>query len=161
MSTFTIYPCSLSVSSLPFGIPCHLKRHPLQHVAVACCAMKTGWPFGAPRIGVWLPSFLGSAGARRRCTISAACLRTVSIPFSRMYFLSPSERWKRLRNLDFERRSVRSCFSHSSWEIFSPAVMWTADSAGLPGVCVSCGISFFSLSCSTVLRSVTVTFRTA
>src|SRR3546814_9310905 len=46
-------------------MPCHLARQLRQHVAVACWAIKTGWP----RIGVCLPSLTGSAGASRFSTI--------------------------------------------------------------------------------------------
>ena len=47
MITFTMYSFCLGVSSLPFRILCHFSRHPLQQVAVACWAIKTG----CPRIG--------------------------------------------------------------------------------------------------------------
>jgi hypothetical protein len=33
---------SVSLSALPFSIPCHFLMHPRQRVAVACGAMKTG-----------------------------------------------------------------------------------------------------------------------
>ena len=91
MMIYTTYCCSLAVSSLPLGMPCHFSRQPRQQVAVACWARNTGWPFGAPRIGVCSPSFAGSAGASRFLTISAACSRMVSIPFSEIYRRSASD----------------------------------------------------------------------
>ncbi len=55
----TRYSCSEAVNSRPFGKWCHFSMQPRQQQAVACWAIKTGWP----RIGVCLPSFAGSAGA--------------------------------------------------------------------------------------------------
>jgi hypothetical protein len=59
-----IRSCSSRVRWCLSAIPCHFLRHPRQQVAVACCAMKTGWP----RIGVWRPSLRGVPApvARRR-----------------------------------------------------------------------------------------------
>src|SRR3546814_1045409 len=61
----TTWRCSAASSRRPAGMPCHLARQLRQHVAVACWAIKTGWP----RIGVCLPSLTGSAGASRFSTI--------------------------------------------------------------------------------------------
>src|SRR5699024_3756690 len=57
--TFIMYSFCLGVSSFPARILCHFSRQPLQQVAVACWAIKTGWP----RIGVCFPSFGITAGA--------------------------------------------------------------------------------------------------
>lgn len=105
----TIFLCRSTDSSVFLGTFHHFSRHPRQHVAVACCALNTGWP----RIGVCLPSFSGCAGARRCRTKSSACLRMVSIPFSAMYRLSASVRPKRLRNLD------RASFANASSKVIS------------------------------------------
>ena len=59
MMTSTRYSCCTLLNSLPGRILCHLYMHPLQHVAVACCAMNTG----CPRIGVCFPSLGITAGA--------------------------------------------------------------------------------------------------
>ena len=114
ISTSTIQPCSASDNGLPFGIPCHFSRQPLQHVPVACWPRNMGCPCGAPRMGVCFPSFFGSAAESRFSTICAAWSRMVSMPFSRMYALSASCSRNRMRNFDWERRSNRSRFSHSS-----------------------------------------------
>jgi hypothetical protein len=101
---------SSSVSSRPRGMRCHFSRHPRQHVAVACCATKTGCPLN----GVCFPSLTGDAGARRRNTKSDACSRTVFKPFRRRYSSSfaPSEKFRRnadpSRAVKTSRRSLKS-----------------------------------------------------
>ena len=104
MMTETTRPCSASVIGRPAGIPCHFARHPRQHVAVACCAMKAG----CPRIGVCFPSLRGSAGASRWATKSAACERITSHPFASKYAFSRAPSRNRDRKRDRERRSNRS-----------------------------------------------------
>ena len=107
MITSTKYSCWIWLSSLPVCILCHFRIHSRQQVAVACCAINTGWP----RIGVCFPSFGITAGASRFAIKSLACCRIVSSPFSRTYSLSFSFRWKLLRNFEFPSRS-NSCAYH-------------------------------------------------
>jgi len=97
ITKYTKNPISSSVSALPFSILYHFFRHPRQHVAVACCAMKTGCPF----IGVCFPSFLGLGGAKRDVMKSAAWDRIVVIPLSLIYWRSLSVNLNRDLNFEF------------------------------------------------------------
>ena len=91
-------PCCRSAGmATPCGTFHHIARQSRQQQAQACCATNTGWP----RIGVCLPSLGGLDGARRVLTKSSQCARINASPLSATYFLSASERWKRLLNFDF------------------------------------------------------------
>jgi len=57
--TDTRYSCSEGVNWQCCGSLCHFSMQPLQQVAIACWAINTV----CPRIGVCLPSFVGSSGA--------------------------------------------------------------------------------------------------
>lgn len=83
-------------------------EEPRQQHAVACCAMKTGWP----RMGVCRPSFGGQAGASRLRMKSAAWRCMVVHPFSFMYRMSPAFRRKRLLKVEHASLSNRGS---SSW----------------------------------------------
>lgn len=100
----TIFRCCSAVSGTLFGTFHHLFRHPRQQVAVACCATNTG----CRPIGVCLPSFSGTADARRKRTKSSAWRRIVFIPFSATYRLSAAVRRNRRRNAD------RASFANAS-----------------------------------------------
>ena len=80
-----------------------------QQQAQACCALNTG----CPRIGVCFPSFGGFAGASLIRMKSSQWERIVLIPFSAIYFLSASERWKRLRNFDFASRANAASYARA------------------------------------------------
>jgi hypothetical protein len=96
---------SAGCSPSPFAIPCHFARQPLQHVAVACCAMNTGCPLN----GVCLPSLRGFAAPNRFDTRSAASASTALSPFLSRYRSSAARSPKRWRNGDFARsRKSRS-----------------------------------------------------
>ena len=106
MRRLTIFCRWDSVNSQDSGTLYHLFRHPRQQQAVACIALKTGWPC----IGVCLPSFAGFAGASLWRTKSSACFRMTSMPFSSRYACSFLVRWKLERNLE--------CFNFSNaWSI--------------------------------------------
>lgn len=75
--TSTKYSCCIRLNSLPGCIFVPLSNALLQHVAVACCATKTGCPF----IGVCFPSFGITAGASLFAINSLACSLIVSKPF--------------------------------------------------------------------------------
>jgi len=85
-------------------MPCHFAKHPRQHVAVACCAMKTG----CPRIGVCFPSFAGAAGASRWAMNVAACSSTTALPFVIKYARSFGPSAKRRLNGDCANTSKSS-----------------------------------------------------
>ncbi len=95
-------------------MPCHLARHERQQVAVACCAMNTGWP----RIGVCLPSFAGAAGERRLATKSAACVKITGSPRASRYASSavPSRNLERKRE---RRRLAKIIFKSRMWQLNS------------------------------------------
>ena len=107
--TATAYACSSPVRGRPFSMWCHLARHPLQHVAVACWATNTG----CPRKGVCLPSFRGSAGANRCAMKSAAWARTVSIPLDSRYSRSRTPNRNRRRNGDRDKALNKSSRSRA------------------------------------------------
>lgn len=62
-----------SVSAARWSTRCHVRAQRRQHVAVACCAIKTG----CPRHGVCLPSSTRKT-RRRFASISRACARSVA-----------------------------------------------------------------------------------
>ena len=80
MSSMQKSTCRI-VNDWPLGIPYHLFKHVLQHVAVACWAIKTGWFLK----GVCLPSFFGLAGDNRTSINSLACKDITAIPFFLIY----------------------------------------------------------------------------
>ena len=96
MRRLTIFFCWLSDNSLFFGTLYHLFRQPRQQQAQACWALKTGCPL----IGVCLPSFGITAGARRVRIKSAAWERITFMSLLLTYSLSFSFRWKLDLNFD-------------------------------------------------------------
>ena len=100
----TAFCCWTDESGRCRGTFHHFSIQPRQHIAEPCIALKTG----CPRMGVWRPSFSGSAGASFVRTKSSACRRSVSSPMRSMYAKSSAVSRNRLRNLDFASRSNAS-----------------------------------------------------
>ena len=81
-----MYSFWLLFSSIPFGMLCHFEIHPLQHVAVACCAINVGCPL----IGVCFPSFSITLEDNLLLTKSLVCSSIFDSPFS-FYIFKNSE----------------------------------------------------------------------
>ncbi len=131
---YQAYPAPIKCR-LPHRRAVHLQHQPvmdhLHHIALLLLAQRAavgnGVPFfqtaaaagggrmlgdkyGWPRIGVCLPSFIGSAGASRWRIKSAACWSMISGPLSRQYCRSLTPSRKRERNVERARRANnRSC----------------------------------------------------
>ncbi len=102
-----MYVFSSEVRACHLGMECHFSRQPRQQVAVACWATKIGWL----RIGVCLPSFGGSAGARRSSMNFSQCDISASNPLRSKYSLSAARRRNRRRKV--ERASLSKSSSRS------------------------------------------------